>query len=1041
MKKVLSIIMITLLMLTLIPGVVAYAVTQAVGEIELNIPSPEKETEEVAFGEDVAIEEAPSSEAFTEKVSELISENDTSEYFSQIIINQQESTVSIDGNEPTKTEESPVSGDVVNIKSDNSGIDIFSVLPEEAAQELSENLTSEETESAENKYVPVRTLEEHGFNVTANEKDEIVISNPYQTKRLIVRTKDAQTLDSTYGASQVITDSEGRYILQFDSVEATMKAYEHLQQQKNLSSVSTDNIISVSQIGTQSKHPLSQNGRNRWGAEKIESERYKKYLASKNKSSRIVVAVIDTGIDLDHPFIKDRLVRGYDFIDNDSTPDDKNMHGTHCSGIIKDNTPDNVKIMPVKVFNSDGRATDLSIALGIDYAVKNGADILSMSFGGVCEEGNVCEQELAVNRAIEAGVICVVAAGNESDDTAGYCPAKIKSCITVSSVDENGNLSDFSNYGKAVDIAAPGENIWSSTLNGEYEAASGTSMATPFVAAAAAMLLTNNPSMTVAETEKAVKKVCADRGLKGADRSFGAGILDFGVFFGDKDKATSISIKEESVTVTVSKTVKFEPVPVTVTLSPEKATIKTYTVKIADSSVAEYDGFGFVGKKAGTTTATFTLDNGKSRTVKIICEKRAFWVEYAADKFAGGTGTKYDPYLIKTPEQLARISYMGDNCLLETDMYFRQIADIDLSGKTWYPILGVDAERGITRINYDGRGYQISNMHIANINSGLYMYYGGFFACTEGEIKNVNMIDVDINLPDTYVAPICVDLGGHVENCYTSGKVKGTAAGGIVCRLDSMCGLHYDTSVRNCRSDATVTAGSAGGIAWTMSNGKIENCIFTGKLVAGYCSGGIVSAVFPTDGIAYEPDCVYENCKIINCVSVENLVGEISYENYVITFGEKNGYVQTASDPKNLPKDLKFQMLNCYFSGEYSEIKGVSSEKVTIKNVKKVDGSLFKTASFYTEKGRWNSSAPWDMQNTWKVKKSYPQVKASKASPEVCEFDYYEFSDHITINGYYGMAPEVKIPSKIAGKPVRFIDTDFYSHNTYVTSITLFRIR
>ena len=1037
MKKALSFIMIILIMLTLVPGEIALAATEAAEEIESILTSEKAEEKEEVSAEAVPVEKAQTAEEFNDKVSELISENDTGEYFSQIVINQQENTSSIDGNTPTEAEEALINGDVVNVKNDNAGIDIFSLLPESATQEISEAMEEKEASATETKYVPVTALEEQGYSITTNDKNEIVISNPYQTKRLIVKTQDKKALADTYGASRAICDSEGRYILQYDDTETAMNAHEKLREEKGISSVSPDHIVTVSQFTAKSSNPLTQNGRSRWGAERIESDRYKNYLSENNKSTPITVAVIDTGVDLDHPFIKDRLVPGYDFIDNDAVPDDKNMHGTHCSGIIKDNTPDNVKIMPVKVFNSDGRASDLSISLGIDYAVKNGADILNMSFGGVCEEGYVCEQESAINRAIEAGVICVAAAGNESDDTASFCPAKIRSCITVSSVDKNGALSDFSNFGESVDVAAPGEDIWSSTLDGKYEPASGTSMATPFVASAVAMLLTNNPSMTVSETEQALKKICADQGVKGNDRSYGAGIPDFGIFFGQNDKATDISIKEKSITVTVSKTVKFDPVPVTVTLTPEKATIKTYSVSVADPSVAYYNGFGFIGKKEGKTSATFSLDNGKKQTVTIICEKRTFWVEHASDSFAGGNGTKYDPYLVRTPEQLARISYMGDKCLLKADMYFKQTADIDLSGKTWYPIMGRDPEKGVTRINFDGDGYEIRNLHIADINSGIFIYYAGLFACTTGEIKNVNMINADIYMPGTDTAPICVNMGGHIENCYTSGKIEGGATGGIVCRLATMNGIGYDIAARNCRSDATVIGGDTGGIVWAMSNGTVENCIFTGKLMGRTCQGGIVATVAPIDGIAYEPDCVYGSCKIINCVSVENLIDEISYETVEFIFGLRNDYIKTASDSDSSSKELRFSMSNCYYSGENKEIRNVNSELVTIKEIGKVDGSLLKTSSFYTEKGRWHSDAPWDMKNRWRLSGSYPEITADRTAPEFSDFDYYELPDHITVTGYYGTDPEVKIPSKIAGKPVRYIDSDFNSHYADVTSVTL----
>ena len=841
-------------------------------------------------------------------------------------------------------------------------------------------------------------------------------TSPYQTKRLVVRTNDG-ALTQNYGARRIISDGQDKYILQFESEEDTKKAFDFISTLDSVDSVSIDSVVTIS--ATES--PLTEGSRNRWGAERIESDRYKSYLSENEKNSSVVVAVVDTGVEMNHPFLENRLLStGYDFIKSDSIADDENMHGTHCSGIIVDNTPDTVKILPVKSFNSGGSSTDTIIALGIDYAVAKGADIISMSFGGFCNNDN-CEIAVAIKKAVKAGVVCVVAAGNEAEDTSGVCPARLEECITVSSVDSTDKLSDFSNYGNSVDIAAPGENIWSSTIfkNGTYEAASGTSMATPFVSAAAAMFLTDNPDLSVNQLKSKVKDTTVDLGIKGEDKAFGAGVLDFGVLFSGKTSATSISTKENTITLYKSDTIGFDAVPVTVTVSPMSAQDKSYTVNIKDSTIASFDGFGFKAKKAGETTVTFTLANGKSATVKIKCVNRRFWIDYASKSFSGGEGTRNNPYLVSTAEELARIAFLGNQNKLRADIWFKQTADIDLSGKTWYPILGRDSDGLITRVNYDGNGYDITNLQISNISSDAYIYYSGLFAVNNGEMKNINIIDADINCPDSNDSgAICAYFGGVMKNCYVSGKVKGLSAGGLVGSMSATNENISHLSISNCRSDATVTATDyAGGITGTLSNGHIENCVFTGTADARE-TGGIVGVVAVSSGTV-TGDYEYGDCRIANCISTENLIG-------------------TVYSRKNEGADLVPYVYSCYYSGEYENgINEISGEYTDFNNIEKVDANDLKTASFYSEKNRWYSSSPWDLSTTWKISNSYPALANQKSKIVYSQFDYYEHDGTIIVNGYYGKNPHMVIPSTLEGKPVTAIGSMFVSHNVDVKKITL----
>jgi serine protease len=249
-------------------------------------------------------------------------------------------------------------------------------------------------------------------------------------------------------------------------------------------------------------------------------------------SRSIIVGVIDTGVDYNHPDLAANIwrntreiegngidddgngyrddVRGYDFANNDANPMDDNGHGTHVAGTIGavgnngrgvTGVAWNVQIMPLKFLSANGSGSLSNAVLAVDYAVRNGAKILNNSYGG---GGFFAAMNDAVGRARAAGVIFVAAAGNEANNNdlrpaypAGY---NFDNVVSVAATDSGDRLASFSNYGAtSVDIAAPGVGILSTTLNNTYSSFSGTSMASPHVAGAAALVWAANPSLTYAQ--------------------------------------------------------------------------------------------------------------------------------------------------------------------------------------------------------------------------------------------------------------------------------------------------------------------------------------------------------------------------------------------------------------------------------------------------------------------------------------------------------------------------------------------------------------
>ena len=271
-----------------------------------------------------------------------------------------------------------------------------------------------------------------------------------------------------------------------------------------------------------------------WGIETINIEQTRSY----NQGDGVRVAVIDTGIDLDHPDL--RISGDVSFVSGTPTGNDDNGHGTHVAGIIAalDNTLGTVgaasqaELYAVKVLDKSGSGSWSSVISGIQWAVDNDMDIINMSLGsrsGSTALRNACDQAYA------AGVLIVAAAGNDGSarstiDRVIY-PAKYYSVIAVGAVDRNLRRASFSSPGPAVEIAAPGVDIYSTYKNGDYSVLSGTSMASPHVAGVAALIIasgitdTNNGRIND-EVRARLQETAYDLGNPGRDREFGFGLVD-----------------------------------------------------------------------------------------------------------------------------------------------------------------------------------------------------------------------------------------------------------------------------------------------------------------------------------------------------------------------------------------------------------------------------------------------------------------------------------------------------------------------------------
>jgi thermitase len=210
-------------------------------------------------------------------------------------------------------------------------------------------------------------------------------------------------------------------------------------------------------------------------------------------NSGIKIAIVDTGVQLNHPDLTSKLFPGYNFVDGNTNPSDGNGHGTHVAGIAAAAT-NNVSgiagmaplasILPLRALDNTGNGTLNNIANAIIYAADQGAQVINLSLGG--SQGSVT-LENAINYAWGKGSVILAAAGNEGTNTLTY-PAYYENAIAVASTDSNDQRSSFSNYGTWVEVAAPGSNILSTYIGSNYAYLSGTSMACPRVAGLAALL-------------------------------------------------------------------------------------------------------------------------------------------------------------------------------------------------------------------------------------------------------------------------------------------------------------------------------------------------------------------------------------------------------------------------------------------------------------------------------------------------------------------------------------------------------------------------
>ncbi|RXJ04053.1 peptidase S8 [Anaerobacillus alkaliphilus] len=245
----------------------------------------------------------------------------------------------------------------------------------------------------------------------------------------------------------------------------------------------------------------------------------------------VPIAILDSGVDPNHEDLQDRILMGYNAFKDDGEFYDEHGHGTHVAGIAAAATNNVLGIagvswhnplMPVKVLNEKAEGTAFEVANGIRWATDNGAKVINMSLGDTYNSRIMHD---AIRYAFRNDVVLIAASGNDNVETPMF-PAAYDEVIAVSAVDSKRHKAIFSNYGRHIDVTAPGEHIPSTFLDNSYVMMSGTSMAAPHVAGLAGLIRSINPELSNVEVAEIIRSTANDIGPAGFDPYYGFGEIN-----------------------------------------------------------------------------------------------------------------------------------------------------------------------------------------------------------------------------------------------------------------------------------------------------------------------------------------------------------------------------------------------------------------------------------------------------------------------------------------------------------------------------------
>lgn len=474
---------------------------------------------------------------------------------------------------------------------------------------------------------------------------KVAVTAPYQMKRLVVMGH----IQDSYGAKEVLhTHNDHDTILQFDTQEKARTACLKIRACYGDSFCYPDQYVKL--FSTDSPEASIQSQKTySWGVRYMQMDQLKKKAAKRDDLEPVTVAMIDSGINKKSFFFKNRKIHSAStsFASAPSDLSDPIGHGTHVAGVIAESTPENVKLMMIKVTNSKGRASFLTIREAFWYAVSKKADIINFSMGS-SDTSDMDILDNVINYAYSHRIPIVAAAGNLSENYCCSYPASNKKVIAVSALTKSGKLASYSNYGSLIDFSAPGDRIlgaskWSSNGLAMF---SGTSMAAPHITSACSYVKMLKPSASVDLVIRELARLSVDFGARGKDKKYGFGCPRLGTLFRTK---------------VVSKEIVYSGTPRIISTANTKKTIM-----LVWAQVREAKQYIIYRKKAG----------GKYSIVKTLSKGSSIWydrtaksgVKYTYRIRARFSGKKYSGYgkyavVVRLKKPGSFRAYAGSGCL------------------------------------------------------------------------------------------------------------------------------------------------------------------------------------------------------------------------------------------------------------------------------------------------------------------------------------------------------------------------------------------
>jgi subtilisin family serine protease len=349
-----------------------------------------------------------------------------------------------------------------------------------------------------------------GEDVNSAKQGDIVLD---ESRKVVVFEKDLteeekSSIEEEYSVE--FTEEKGQSGI-YTIITTEESNLEDLTEEDSIDSIETDVPVTISETVD-------------WGITRIGADK----VWEESTGNGFTVAIIDTGIQLDHPDLQGNIVSGYDFVNDRENATDDHGHGTHVAGIVAAlqnqagivGSSHSAKLMPVKVLNSTGSGYVSDVAKGIYWATDNGARIINLSLGTTVDSSTL---KGAIDYASRKGVLLAAAAGNESGSPCNY-PAAYNEVVCVVATDNTNKLASFSNIGG--ELAAPGVSNYSTFLGSTYRYLSGTSMASPHVAGSLAIVGEACPTCSATELRQVLRDTAIDLGEEGYDIIFGYGLVD-----------------------------------------------------------------------------------------------------------------------------------------------------------------------------------------------------------------------------------------------------------------------------------------------------------------------------------------------------------------------------------------------------------------------------------------------------------------------------------------------------------------------------------